>query len=221
MSLTQFVPASRDRALFCFSLAQKPSVFPWGPRYTLSIKFRQATLKANEMVAWDKAPQWRKKAKTGSFFSFFPQWGAWSQGTEMARNDSKDELKLQLWQRKEQIKSKTATRTWLSFKCEKRRVLKFWLGTRVPGRWNQSQSSNALSGQDGRQHSCSLELDQNKANFQTCRRSNFFSGDFLSLTDFVFYFNIPLLSIRWWIQVVSMCLLGKQSIELHSSRTSG
>ena len=26
--LTQSVPASRDRDLFCFSLAQKPSVFP-------------------------------------------------------------------------------------------------------------------------------------------------------------------------------------------------
>ena len=114
VSLTQSVPASRDRALFCFSLAQKPSVFPWGPRYTLSIKFRQATLKANEMVVWDKAPQWRKKAKTGSFFSFLLQGGAWSQATEMTRNDSKDELKLQLWQREEQIKSKTATRTWHS-----------------------------------------------------------------------------------------------------------
>lgn len=58
------------------------------------------------MVAWDKAPKWRKKAKTGSFFPFFIQGGAWSQATEMARNDSKDELKLQLWQRKEQIKKK-------------------------------------------------------------------------------------------------------------------
>ena len=108
VSLTQPVPASREHALFCFSLAQKTSVFPWDPRYTLSIKFRQATLKANEMVAWDKAPQWRKKAKTGSFFFLFPPMrslvpGYWNGQKWLIRWAERacvqTKLKLQLWQR--------------------------------------------------------------------------------------------------------------------------
>ena len=49
----------------------------------------------------------------------------------------------------------------------------------------------------------------------------FFSSDLSSLTDLVFYFEILFTFISRWIQVVSMFLLGKQSIELHSSRTSG
>lgn len=90
-----------------------------------------------------------------------------------------------------------------------------------PPSWKKFQSSDALSGQYGRQHSCSHELDQNTANFETYRRSNVFSSDLSSLTDFVFYFEILFIFIGRWIQVVSMFLLDKQSIELHSSRTSG